>query len=209
MDLRLLRDLFDDGIEVAFCGPDGRSRDGAFKSAAEDLDAGGGGHARHGVESFLRVANLIQGFRLEQRLHFRRARLSRGPEDDRVSLRQRACVEDRIERDPEAFLLLHLEDRPDRGAVRRGELLLQESLRQADEHQEEVGNAFAKFRTDRDDRDVRRGRLSRPERPEIASMKGFAGVLVCLLAASGPWRTPQQRSPNPRLYGIVQRTQST
>src|SRR2546422_4610586 len=156
MDLRLLRDLFDNGIEVAFRGPDGRSRDGAFESAAEDLDAGGRGHARHGVESFLRVANLIQGFRLEQRLHLRRARLSRGPEDDRVSLRQRAFVEDRIERDPEAFLLLHLEDRPDRGAVRRGELLLQESLRQADEHQEEVGNAFAKFRTNRDDRDVRR-----------------------------------------------------
>src|SRR2546425_210044 len=52
VDLRLLRDLLDDRLEVAFRGPKGGSGHGPLEAAAQDLDARGGRHARHRVESF-------------------------------------------------------------------------------------------------------------------------------------------------------------
>src|SRR2546422_69166 len=63
---------------------------------------------------------------------------------------------DSFEVDPEALLLLHLEDRADRRPFRGRELLFEEPLREADEGEQQVRDPLAEFRTDRDHREVRR-----------------------------------------------------
>src|SRR5438128_8956444 len=156
VDLGFLRDLLDDGGSVPFRRADRRARDGLLEPAADELDSGGGGDALHRVEPLLRVPNLIQGFRLQEGFHLRRPRLARGPEDDRVAFRERALVDDRVEGDPEALLLLHLEDRTNRRPFRGRELFLEEPLGEADEGEQQVRDALAELRADRDHREVRR-----------------------------------------------------
>src|SRR2546422_3139949 len=153
--LRFLRDLFDVGSEIALRRADRGARDGLLEPATDNLDARRGGDAPHRVEPLLRVPNLVQGLRLQEGLHLRRPRLGRGPEDDRVAFRERALIDDRVERDPEALLFLHLEDRADRRPFRGRELFLEEPLGEADESEQQVRDALAELRTDRDHGEVR------------------------------------------------------
>src|SRR2546427_360987 len=69
---------------------------------------------------------------------------------DRVRFRERPLIDDRVERDPEALLFLHLEDRADRRPFRGRELFLEEPLGEADEGEQQVRDALAELRTDRD-----------------------------------------------------------
>src|SRR5437867_4021866 len=156
VDLGFLRDLFDDGGDIAFRRTDRRSRDRLLEPAPDDLDSGRGGDALHRVEPLLRIPDLIQRFRFQEGLHLGRPRLARGPEDDRVAFRERALIDDRVESDPEALLLLHLEDRADRRPFRGRELFLEEPLGEANEGEQQVRDALAEFRADRDYREVRR-----------------------------------------------------
>src|SRR5437899_10522230 len=154
--LRFLRDLFDVGREIALRRADRGARDGLLEPATDNLDARRGGDAPHRVEPLLRVPNLIQGLRLEEGLHLRRPRLARGPEDDRVAFRERALIDDRVEGDAEALLLLDLEDRADRRPFRGRELFFEEPLGEADEGEQQVRDALAELRADWDHREVRR-----------------------------------------------------
>src|SRR2546425_8968949 len=156
VDLGFLRDLFDDGREVVLRRADRGARDRLLEPAADDLDSGRGGDALHRVEPLLRVPNLIEGLGLQEGLHLRRPRLARGPEDDCVGLRERALIDDRVEGDPEALLLLHLEDRADGRPFRGRELFFEEPLGEAYEGEEQVRDSLAELRTDRNHREVRR-----------------------------------------------------
>src|SRR2546425_628536 len=155
VDLGFLRDLYDDGGDIAFRRVDRGARDGLLEPAADKLDSGRRGDGLHRVEPFLRVPNFIQGLRLQEGLHLRRPRLARGPEDDRVALRERALIDDRVEGDPEALLFLHLEDRADRRPFRGRKLFLEEPLGEADEGEQQVRDALAELGADRDHGEVR------------------------------------------------------
>src|SRR5437879_1951675 len=156
VDLGLLRDLFDDGGEIAFRRANRGARDRLLKPAPDDLDSGRSRDALHRVEPLLRVPDLIEGLGFQEGLHFRGAWLSRGAEDDGVAFRQRALVDDRVERDPEALVLLHLEDRADRRPFRGRELFFEEPLGEADQGEQQVRDALAELRADRDHGEVRR-----------------------------------------------------
>src|SRR3989449_5401014 len=156
VDLGFLRDLFDDGGDIAFRRTDRRSRDRLLEPAADDLDSGRSRDALHRVEPLLRVPDLIEGLGFQEGLHLRGPWLSRGAEDDGVAFRQRALVDDRVERDPEALVLLHLEDRADRRPFRGRELFFEEPLGEADQGEQQVRDALAELRADRDHGEVRR-----------------------------------------------------
>ncbi len=66
---------------------------------------------------------------------------------------KRAGEDDDIERRPDAFLLLHLEDGPLGRALLRLQLFLQESLGQADEHEQQVRKPLAVASRHRNDGD--------------------------------------------------------
>src|SRR2546425_2728749 len=156
VDLGFLRDLFDDGGEIAFRRANRGARDRLLDPAPDDLDSGRSRDALHRVEPLLRVPDLVEGLRLQEGLHLLRPRLACGPEHDCVAFRERPLVDDRVEGDPEALLLLHLEDRADRRPFRGRELLFEEPLREADEGEQQVRDPLAEFRTDRDHREGRR-----------------------------------------------------
>src|SRR5206468_7122880 len=156
VDLGFLRDLLDDRGHIALRRANRGARDGLLEPAPDKLDSGRRGDALHRVEPFLRVPDLIQGLRLQERLHLRCPRLARGPEDDRVALRERALIDDRVECDSEALLLLDLEDRADRRPFRGRELFFEEPLGEADQGEQQVRDALAELRADRDYREVRR-----------------------------------------------------
>src|SRR5213594_3670525 len=151
-----LRDLFDDGGEIAFRRANRGARDRLLEPAPDDLDSGRSRDALHRVEPLLRVPDLIEGLGFQEGLHLRGPWLCRGAEDDGVAFRQRALVDDRVERDPEALVLLHLEDRADRRPFRGRELFLEEPLGEADQGEQQVRDALAELRADRDYREVRR-----------------------------------------------------
>ena len=159
LDLRhgLRGDRGDDVLQVPGLRlPERGARDRALQPARGDLHAGRRGDAGHGVEPVLRVPDLVQGLRPEDGLHLRDDWLARGPEDDRVPAVQHALVHDRVQGDAEALLLLDLEDRALRGALRNPQVRLQEPLREPDQHEEELRDADAVLRARRDDRDGRR-----------------------------------------------------